>query len=94
MARGLSRQDSFQSRLVTAGIDPKDIAIFQMEERTNPLALHCLPQDLLRERDNIELAVRMVINLPINTKMGIRTLRLPRLDQYWSLFLEKLRFAS
>ena len=55
--------DSFQSRLVNEGIDPKDIAIFQMEERTNRLTLHCLPPDLLRERDNIELAVRMVIYL-------------------------------
>ena len=27
---------------------------FLMHERTNPLALHCLPQELLRDRDNVE----------------------------------------
>ena len=55
--------DSFYNRLLAAGIESKDIAVFQMEERTNPLSLHCLPRDLLRERDNMELAVRMVIKL-------------------------------
>ena len=55
--------DSFNRRLLNAGIAAKDIGIFLMEERTNPLSLHCLPQDLLRDRDNMELALRMVIKL-------------------------------
>ena len=41
-----------------------------MEERTNPLSLHCLPQDLLRDRDNMELAVRTVIKLHHDYRNG------------------------
>ena len=55
--------DSFNRRLLNASIAAKDIGIFLMEERTNPLSLHCLPQDLLRDRDSMELALRMVIKL-------------------------------
>ena len=55
--------DAFYSRLLNAGIEPKDIAIFQMEERTHPLSLHCLSPERLRERDNVELAVRMILKL-------------------------------
>ena len=55
--------DSLNRRLLDAGIPPKDIGVFLMEERTNPLSLHCLPQELLRDRDNMELALSMIIKL-------------------------------
>ena len=54
---------TFTNRLLDAGIEAKDIGVFLMEERTNPLSLHCLPQELLRDRDNMELALRMIIKL-------------------------------
>ena len=49
--------DTFLARVTSSGVDRNDIGIFDMEERTNPLALHCLPQDLLRDRDNMELSL-------------------------------------
>ena len=55
--------DTFVNRVTSSGVDKTDVGIFLMEERTNPLALHCLPPDLLRNRDNIELALRMVIKI-------------------------------
>ena len=41
-----------------------------MEERTNPLALHCLLQELLSDRDNMELTLRMIIKLHHEYKDG------------------------
>ena len=55
--------DTFLTRVVNCGVDRSDVGIFLMEERTNPLALHCLPQGLLRDRDNMELALRMIIKI-------------------------------
>ena len=39
------------------------MGIFHMDERTNPLAQYCVPAELLRERDNMELALRMIIKI-------------------------------
>ena len=55
--------DTFVNRVTSSGVDKNDVGVFLMEERTNPLALHCLPPDLLRNRDNIELALRMIIKI-------------------------------
>ena len=55
--------DTFLARVTGSGVDKNDVGVFLMEERTNPLALHCLPQELLRDRDNMELALRMIIKI-------------------------------
>ena len=55
--------DTFVNRVTSSGVDKNDVGVFLMEERTNPLALHCLPPDLLRNRDNMELALRMIIKI-------------------------------
>ena len=53
-----------------------------MDERTNPLALYCVPQDLLRERDNMELALRMIIKSTMNIVKDNKIQRVPLQDQY------------
>ena len=55
--------DTFLKRVTDAGVARTDVGIFHMDERTNPLALYCVPPNLLRERDNMELALRMVIKI-------------------------------
>ena len=55
--------DTFVNRVINSGVDRNDVGIFRIEERTNPLTLHCLPPELLRNRDNIELALRMIIKI-------------------------------
>ena len=55
--------DTFLKRVTDAGVNRTDVGIFHMDERTNPLALYCVPSNLLRERDNMELALRMVIKI-------------------------------
>ena len=55
--------EDFMKRVLDAGIPRDDVGTFLMHERTNPLSLHCLPQELLRDRDNIELALRMIIKI-------------------------------
>ena len=55
--------EDFMKRVLDSGIPRDDVGTFLMHERTNPLALHCLPQELLRDRDNIELALRMIIKI-------------------------------
>ena len=55
--------DTFLKRVTEAGVPRSDVGIFHMDERTNPLALYCVPPNLLRERDNMELALRMIIKI-------------------------------
>ena len=55
--------DTFLRRVTDAGVHRSDVGIFHMDERTNPLALYCVPPNLLRERDNMELALRMIIKI-------------------------------
>ena len=55
--------ETFLKRVTDAGVPRSDVGIFHMEERTNPLAQYCLPADLLRERDNMELVLRMIIKI-------------------------------
>ena len=62
--------DTFLNRVTGSGIDRKDVGVFLMEERANPLELHCLPPDLLRNRDNMELALRMIIKIHHEYKDG------------------------
>ena len=54
--------DTFLHRVISSGVR-SDVGVFLMEERAKPLALHCLPPDLLRSRDNMELALRMIIKI-------------------------------
>ena len=51
--------DAFLKRVTAAGVPRTDVGIFHMDERTNPLALYCIPPTLVRERDNMELALRI-----------------------------------
>ena len=53
--------EHFLTRVTAAGVPRTDVGIFHMDERTNPLALYCIPSSLVRERDNMELALRMII---------------------------------
>ena len=62
--------DTFLNRVTNSGVDRSDVGVFLMEERTNPLALHCLPPDLLRNRDNMELALRMTSKVHHEYKDG------------------------
>ena len=55
--------ETFLKRVTDAGVNRSDVGIFHMDERTNPLALYCVPPNLLRERDNMELALRMIIKI-------------------------------
>ena len=55
--------DTFLRRVTDAGVNRSDVGVFHMDEKTNPLALYCVPSNLLRERDNMELALRMVIEI-------------------------------
>ena len=55
--------ETFLKRVTDAGVPRSDVGIFHMDERTNPLALYCVPTDLFKERDNMELALRMIIKI-------------------------------
>ena len=64
--------DTFLHRVTSSGVDRSDVGVFLMEERANPLALHCLPPDLLRSRDNMELALRMIIKIHHEYRNGYK----------------------
>ena len=40
--------ETFLKRVTDAGVNRPDVGIFHMDERTNPLALYCVPPNLLR----------------------------------------------
>ena len=67
--------DTFVRRVTDAGIPRADVGIFHMDERTNPLALYCVPHTLLRERDNMELALRMIIKIHHEYRHGYQDSR-------------------
>ena len=62
--------ETFLRRVTDAGVPRSDVGIFHMDERTNPLALYCLPPALMRERDNMELALRMIIKIHHEYRKG------------------------
>ena len=67
--------DTFVRRVTDAGVPRADVGIFHMDERTNPLALYCVPNELLRERDNMELALRMIIKIHHEYREGYQNSR-------------------
>ena len=67
--------DTFVRRVTDAGVPRSDVGIFHMDERTNPLALYCVPPNLLRERDNMELALRMIIKIHHEYRGGYQNSR-------------------
>ena len=67
--------DTFVRRVTDAGVPRADVGIFHMDERTCPLALYCVPHDLLRERDNMELALRMIIKIHHEYREGYQNSR-------------------